>query len=160
MCGEMLGRWLAGLAGVFLLTVGVLSGCTDGGSPDESLARPTTTTSTVALDPTFVACENFATLWVEFAQIYSGAHGWGDTTPDPHGARAGEAADAAFAAAAQGSPEAQWLGAKAEGQYEGTIPGDAWATIAEFFGLCGQSHPVVKCVDDDTACRSQNLDRA
>lgn len=157
----MVRRLRAGVAGVPLLMVWVLSGCTDGGSPEESLARPTTTTttSTVAMDPTLVACENFATLWVEFAQINSGPHGFGDPTSDPHGVRAGEAADAAFAAAAEGSPEAQWLGARADGQYEGAISGDAWATIAEFFGLCGQSHPVVKCVDG-TACGVSKLDRA
>jgi hypothetical protein len=155
----MFRRWLTAVAGVSLLMVGVLSACTERDSPDESLARPTiTTTSTLAMDPTSVACESFATLWVEFAQIYSGPHGFGDTTPDPHGVRAREAGDAAFAAAAEGSPEARRLGAKAEGQFDGTIPGDAWATIAEFFRLCGQSHPVVEC-DDNTACGFSKLDR-
>lgn len=120
-----------------------------------STARPTTT---LPADPLLTACRHFRTTWIEFAQIYSGPHGMGDTTPDPHGVRAGEAVDQAFAAAERGSAEVQALGALAAKQYEGTASGDFWDTVVRFFGLCDQAPPSLQC-EESTACTSQRLDR-
>lgn len=145
-------------AGRLLAILALASAACTGDGSQEADAPKDPDATTVPSDSLSSACEHFATLWVEFAQTYSGPHGMGDATPDPHGVRATDAANAAFEAAEQGSLEVQRLGAKARGQFEGTVPGDLWTTVTEFLALCGETPPVVEC-EELTACRSQNLDR-
>ena len=135
------------------------TGCTEDDTPDASPPSSTEATTTLPEDPLLAACHHFRTTWIEFAQIYSGPHGFGDTTPDPHGLRAGEGVEAAFAAAHRGPAIVQTLGALAAKQYEGEAAGDFWGTVMQFFDLCGQETPSVEC-QELTACESAGLDRA
>lgn len=132
-------------------------GCTDGQAPN-SVSPASDANTTQPADAVLAACDHFRTTWVEFAQIYSGPHGLGDTTADPHGVRAQVEVEAAFAAAQRSSAMIQELGARAEGQFEGKVSGDFWDTVAEFFGQCGQAPPIIEC-EASTACESAGLDR-
>ena len=132
--------------------------CTEDDAPDASPTSSTAATTTSPADPLLAACDHFRTTWIEFAQIYSGPHGMGDTTPDPHGVRADEAVHDAFEAAQRGPADVQALGSLAANQYAGNAPGDFWDTVGEFFELCGQEPPAVRC-EERTACESADLDR-
>ena len=133
-------------------------GCTEDDAPDASPPSSTEATTALPADPLLAACDHFRTTWIEFAQIYSGPHSLGDTTPDPHGVRAGEAVEAAFAAAQRGTADVRELGALAARQYEGKAAGDFWDTVTQFFVLCGRQIPSVEC-EKWTACEGAGLDR-
>ncbi|MEQ1786808.1 MAG: hypothetical protein ABL966_07130 [Acidimicrobiales bacterium] len=144
-----------GLATVALVIL--LGACASGGEV-VVVATPSTTPTTLSpADATLVACDELRTMWREHARISSDPHGFGDDTPDPHGVAAQAAADAAFAAARSGTAEAQRLAELAAQQYEGTASGDLFATVTDFFALCGQQPPHVPCVDG-TICAANRLD--